>query len=217
MGADVRPLLAVVLVAARLLPGCVAPYKVTVDAGALARTGIPWTRADHGTGPLLETTYTADPSSQPPYPGTLQLFALRDGARRSNEELLALTRSSVENATAENGIAIQGAGTQGTRTLRNGLATQWFALEGTVSSSSALFQEQTRVRILGEAGFDGRSGTHVIAVAIAQVESITCVLPGACQTRTDLRNWTAIVGDTKGSIDDAVSQNGLIDNLVSHG
>ncbi len=212
-----RPWLAVVLAAALLLPGCVAPFKVTVDAGALARTDIPWARSDRGAGSLLETTYTADPSSQPPYPGTLQLFALRDGARRSNEELLALTRSSVENATEANGIAVQGAGTQGTRTLRNGLATQWFALEGTVSSSSALFQEQTRVRILGEAGFDGRSGTHVIAVAIAQVESITCPLIGPCSTRTDLRTWNALAGDPEGTIGFAVSENGLIDNLVSHG
>ncbi len=214
------------LVAALLLPGCLDPYRVHVDEGAVARGGVAWVRSDLGgqSGGFLgsntvETDYTFSPSSQPPYPGVLQLFGLRESSRRSTTELLALARTAVDNATAAQHIEVEGKGTSGTRTLRNGLSTQWFALEGTVAGNGGLFSASTRVRILGEAGYDGQSSTHLIAVGIAQVESTTCPpvnIAGACQIRSDMRTWTSLAGDTKGSVDGAVSQNGLLDNVVTH-
>jgi hypothetical protein len=207
-----------------LLSGCLDPYRVRVGDDALSRNGLAWTRSDRdpassgtfGTT-TVETDYDFAPSSTPPYPGHLQLFGLREGARRPTDEILALTRAAVENATAANHIQTDGTTQSGTRTLRDGVVTSWFTLEGTVGSGGGLFPQSTKVRILGETGYDGLSSTQVIAVGLAQVESTVCPpLIGACQTRTDLRTWTALVGDTEGSVGGAVDANGLVDNLVSH-
>ncbi|MEK6984889.1 MAG: hypothetical protein AABX89_00705 [Candidatus Thermoplasmatota archaeon] len=220
-----RVAFAVAAMAALLLSGCAsAPHRVTVAQAALDGSGLAWTRSDlapvtsgwFGAG-LVETDYTFSPANEPPYAGLLQLFGLRDDMQHSTTELLALARSSVENATAANGIEVEGAATEGSRTLRNGLATRWFTLEGTVVDASGLFSRETRVRILGETGYDAASKTHVVAVAIAQVDATTCPpIVGPCTTRTDLTTWTSLVGDTRGTISNAKSSHGLIDNLVSH-
>ncbi len=217
------------VLAALLLPGCLDPYRIVVDAGALSRTGQAWQRHDYPQdskgwfGPnTVETDYTLSPSTQPPYPGVLQLFALRQDGRRATADLLALARASVDNATAANHIEVEGQGSQGGRTLRNGLSTQWFALEGTVKAAGGLFKASTRVRILGEVGYDGDSSTHLIAVGIAQTESTSCPpIVGPCTTRTDLTTWNVLAGDAEGSValsgqSGAVNVNGLVDNLVSH-
>lgn len=221
-----RVAFAIAAVSALLLSGCAsAPHRVTVAEAALEGSGLAWTRSDRepvtsgwfGAG-LVETDYTFSPTSEPPYAGLLQLFGLRDDAQHSSAELLALARSSVENATATNGIEVEGAATEGSRTLRNGLATRWFVLEGTVADDSGLFAQATSVRILGEAGYDSASKTHVVAVAIAQVDATTCPpIVGPCTTRTDLTTWTSLVGDARGTISNAKSSHGLVDHLVSHG
>lgn len=226
-GRQVRPaaLLAVLLAATMLLPGCFTPFRAHVDPAVLTAE-LAWTESQGastggGTGPrYVENEYTFKAGNGPPYPAVLQVFSVRDVGRRSTEDLRALTRQLVEESTAAKGIRLDPeAVREGTRTLQNGLQTLWFSHDGTVSSTGPLFQQQNvRVYIVGEVGYDGRSSTSVVAVGIAQVESTQCApLVPACQTNRDLRSWNSMAGDPAGSLRDARSQHGLIHNLVTHG
>jgi hypothetical protein len=131
----------------------------------------------------------------------------------------------VEEGAEAQGIRSSHMDREGLRTLRSGLETHWFSMEGVVTSTGRpdqLFQQRdVRVRIIGEVGYDGRSATAILVVGIAQVEATQCTtppapLPRTCQEREDLRTWTQMVGDRSGTVRGAVSQNGLIDHLVTH-
>ncbi|HUR60808.1 MAG TPA: hypothetical protein VM286_00385 [Candidatus Thermoplasmatota archaeon] len=217
-------LLAAAALLAPLLAGCLDPYRAHVDEATLAAAKLSWTREDHPQtdGGLfgvksMETDYTHS-GSGPPFPGHVLVFSLRTAARPSTEQLLQFTRTAVDNSTASNGIRIDRTlSATGTRTLASGLQTQYFTEEGT-STAGGLFAVNTKVRILGEVGYDGRSSTSIVAVGLAQVESSrTCPLGINCGTTTDLATWNEIVGDPGGSVGGAQSATGLLHHLVSHG
>lgn len=208
-----------------LLAGCLDPYRAHVDEATLKDAKLSWTREDQpqsdGSGGLFgvktaETTYTHS-SSGPPFAARLQVFSLRTAARPSTEQLLQFTRTAVDNGTAAQGIRIDRTlSATGTRTLASGLQTQFFTEEGT-SQSGGLFPTNTKIRIIGEVGYDGRSSTSIVAVGLAQVESSrTCPL-NICNPTSDLTSWNELVGDPSGSVGGAQSQTGLLHNLVSHG
>lgn len=225
--AEARKLvLAVAALLAPALAGCLDPYRAHVDEATLAHTTLEWARADHAQedngGPFgvktAETDYTHG-GQGPPFPAILQVFSLRTVSRPSTEELLRFTRTGVDNATAEQGIRIdQQQSATGQRALAGGVQTQYFVEEGT-STGSGLFAVNTKVRIIGEVGYDGRSSTSIVAVGIAQVEeSRGCPLGIACGVPThDEASWIEMVGDAEGSVAGATSQSGLIDHLVTHG
>lgn len=219
---------ALVLAAAALLApalaGCLDLYRAHVDDAVLARATLEWARTDRAEtdGGLFgvktaqtEYTYTGSP---PPFAAQLVVFSLRAAGRPSTEELLRLTHLAVDNETARQGIRIdQRQSAAGHRTLANGVATEFFTEEGT-STTSGLFAVNTKVRIIGEVGFDGRSGTSIVVVGIAQVESSrSCPLNINCGTTHDEASWIEMVGDPHGTVRGATSQTGLIHHLVTHG
>lgn len=210
---------ALLLTATILLSGCSHAYRVRVDAAVLTRD-LAWEEELRGSGAALETEYRFRAGDGPPYPAVLQVFSFRELGRRSTESLLALTEATVDNATAREGITPDHSGDQeGTRTLANGLETHWFVREGTVTSTSTLFQQDVRVRIVGEVGYDGRSSSSVVAVGIAQVGIRQCtpIINTCSEEQADLRSWISMVGDAEGSVRGAVTRYGLIDHLVTHG
>ncbi|HEX2065994.1 MAG TPA: hypothetical protein VHI93_04195 [Candidatus Thermoplasmatota archaeon] len=218
-------LLAVAALLAPALAGCLDPYRAHVDEAVLARTALQWTRSDQPErdGGLFgaktaETTYTHR-GSGPSFPAVLVVFSLRAAGRPSTQELLRLTHLAVDNETASQGIRIdQAHSSSGRRALASGVQTEFFTEEGTSTATSALFAVNTKVRILGEVGYDGRSSTSIVAVGIAQVESSrTCPLGISCGTTRNEASWIEMVGDPAGSVGGATSQTGLLHNLVTHG
>jgi hypothetical protein len=210
------------------LAGCLEPYSVHVDPAALARSPVPWVREDRPPeseglwGPnTVEVLYTHQPQgSSPPYPGLLQVFGIREFGRRGDDALLELAHRVVDNATQARGIRTDALQLQeGGRTLAGGMQTRFFTQVGTVTAPG-LFARDTKVRIIGEVGYDGRSATMVVAVGIAQVEStLQCpIIGGSCSRSTDETTWREIAADPRGTVaGGALARGGLLHNLVTHG
>jgi len=215
---------AAALLLAVSVAGCLDPFRAYVDDAVLQQAHLDWSRSDQPQtdGGLFgaktaETDYTLS-GSGPPFPAVLQVFSLRTVARPSTQDLLGFVHTAVDNGTDSRGVRIdQAQSAVGQRMLAGGVATQFFTEEGT-STRGGLFPVNTKVRIIGEVGYDGSSSTSVIAVGIAQVESSrTCPLNIDCGVSRDEASWTEMVGDPSGSVGGAVSQTGLIDHLVTHG
>ncbi|MFO1534851.1 MAG: hypothetical protein ABR586_04235 [Thermoplasmatota archaeon] len=219
---------AVTLAAAALLApalaGCLDPYRAHVDEAVLERATLTWSRTDRPQvdGGLFgvktaETSYTHG-GWPPSFPAQLVVFSLRAVGRPSSAELLRLTHVAVDNETKGQGIRIdQQQSATGHRTLANGVQTDFFTEEGT-STAGGLFAVNTKVRIIGEVGYDGSSSTNIVVVGIAQVESSrNCPLNINCGTARDEASWAEMVGDGRGTVGGATSSVGLIDHLVTHG
>ncbi len=199
-------------------PGCLEPYRAHVDPAVVPDA---WRRDDGSIeggawGPkLTETAYTFDPDDGgPPFPATLLIYSLREMNRRGVSELLRFTRDTVEDVANAQGIQLDPVeNANGDREIGNGAKTMWFTRAGTVEASD-LFTAGESVRIVGEAWYDARSRTSIVAVGFAQVSG-----PGTIpfQTLRDETTWVRIVGDPAGSIHASTTPQGFIYNTVSHG
>jgi hypothetical protein len=208
-----------------LLAGCASPFQAHVDPSVL-RSELPWSeerKAPESDGWLgattVETLYTFDPASNgPPFPGLLQVFSAK-GVTHDREELLRVARDAVEAAMeAQNLQPIADGRHEGRRALQSGLETSWFTMEATATESGALFSQSVRVRILGEAAFDGLSSTSVVLVGLAQVAATpSCPTILQCPPDNDLRTWGSLAGDPEGSPAWDRNDRGLVDHLVTHG
>lgn len=222
------PRQALLLVSLLALPvlagGCLEPFRVRVDPDTVARSSLDWnvTVGDlHRKGWLgprsVETRYTHDPDGRaPPFPGVLQVFSVREVDRTATGALLKITEDLVEEAVAEHGIELSDEVSEGSRTLDGGVRTRWFMREGRTEATGTLFPRSSTVRLLGEVGYDGKSSTSFVVVALAQVAEFdpTPIVGGE---RRDLRTWIEIAGDPRGSVDGAVGQNGFVYHLDTHG
>ena len=217
-----RALLALALLGALSLPGCLEPFRVRVDADVLEGAAN-WTQTftkvkGGGLGARTqETRYTFDPpNTNPPFPGTLQVFSVRSLSRLSSDELLRLAQDAVEDGAGSHAIILEGEPVEGHRTIASGVRTHWVLRTGTTTQDGDVFDDEVRIRILAEVGHDGRSDTSFLAVAIVQVErTAQCPLLAACQPTRSESSWIQVVGDDDGSIEGATSRSGFIDNLVT--
>ncbi len=215
----------VALAATVALSGCLEPYRARVPVEILNAADPRWEvvveklESDGWFGPRLqETRYSFVPAgNDPPFPGVLQVFSLREMNRRSNDALLDWTRDVVAEAAARENIALDPElDMDGSRTWRSEVHTTWFVREGTVTASGSLFSTDERVRILGEVGHDGRSNTSILVVAKVQVSrQPQCPLDLPCQNQPDEKTWIQVVGDPDGSVGGASLSAGFIHNLVT--
>ena len=217
-----RAMLAFALLGVALSSGCFEPFRVHVDP-AVVPPNAGWTQTAGGLegGGLgartKETRYALDPADGgPPFPGTLQVFSIRAPTRIQQDELLDLARQAVDDGAADYSITLEAASQEGHRAIGSGVQTHWFLRAGTTREGGDLFAEQVRIRVLAEAGHDGRSNTSFLAIAIVQVErAVQCPIPAACQPERSEATWIQVVGDPEGSIEGATAQTGFIDHLVT--
>lgn len=215
-------LLALLLLGTALAAGCFEPFRVHVDADVIPPdAGWVETRSSlqgGGLGPrTVETRYALDPADGgPPFPGTLQVFSIRAPTRVPADDLIRLAEQAVEDGAEDYNIAFEGDPVEGQRVLASGVRTHWFLRNGVTTEGGEFFDEQVRIRILGEAGHDGRSSTSFLAIALVQVErAVQCPLVAACQPERSEATWIQVVGDPDGSVAGASSQTGFIDHLVT--
>lgn len=209
------------LLAVALLSGCFEPFRVHVDPDVIPE-GSGWvatTSMVEGGGlgaRTRETRYALDPADGgPPFPGTLQVFSIRAPTRIPADELIRLAQQAVEDGAVDYNIAFEGGTIEGHRTLQSGVKTTWFLRTGTTQEAGDLFAQEVRIRILGEAGHDGRSNTSFLAIALVQVErAVQCPLV-ACAPERSEATWIQVVGDPEGSVQGASSSSGFIDHLVT--
>jgi hypothetical protein len=220
----VAALVALGAVAALLLPGCLEPFRVQVDPAVLAK--VPgWTVTPGGIeggffGPKSrEMRYALDraPSAPAPFSGSLQVFSIRSLGHLGTDRLLALGRDLVGRGAADKNITLDDGGPSGARTIGSGVPTQWFVREGRTTQAGDLFEQGVRVRILGEVGHDGRSGTSFLVIGMAQVSRANqCPIVVNCQPEeANLQTWIQLVGDMHGSIQGSTSDTGFVDHLVT--
>ncbi len=214
-----RVWLVLVLAGCAALAGCLEPFRAHVAPDVVPSE---WNRSDEPIeGRVLdgrkftETVYTYEREDRgPPFPGVVQIFSLREVSRSGVDDLLRFTRDAVEQAAEAKGINLDPVeNDSGERQIKNSAKTLWFTRAGTVETSD-LFASGEDVRIVGEAWYDGRSRTSVVAVGMAQVSGQG---PIPFQTVRDEATWTRIVGDPAGTISGATSSQGFIYNTVSHG
>lgn len=217
-----RALVLVLALALLLGPGCLEPFRAHVPP-ELAQGWTVTPSAVHGgfLGPKSrETRYAFDRDSgdPPPFSGSLQVFSIRSLGSIDSAQLLDLARDLVSEGAEAHSIQLDAGEATGSRTLRSGVPTHFFVRAGRTAQTGDLFDQDVQVRILGEAGHDGRSDTSVLLIAMAQVgRTNQCpILPTACQPEeTDLRTWIQIVGDERGTVQGATSSTGFIDHLVT--
>lgn len=214
--------------------GCLDPFRVRVSATALEASPLDWevTHFDQSGGTLgtkvKESRFVHQPADErdPPFPGVLQVFALRGGDSQDRDALLERARTVVDEALAKESIRVDASKDQsGTRTLRSGVNTEWFMHEGAIQSGGGSFfnpKSRITVRVLAEVGVDGRSDTGFIAVAFVKVaQQEDSLVPGVPpSTTSDQQTWIDLVADPDGSIMGATFSNkdrGLMFNLVTHG
>jgi hypothetical protein len=224
--------MAAVALVATLAGGCLEPFRAHVDSDALEQSPRDWVvtkkklDSDGMLGPKSrETLYTHEPpqSAQPPYPGALQVFSLRELDRRSTSSLLEWTEDVVDQAVMRENIVLNHQfDDEGERRLENGVRTHWFTRQGRVEEQGDLFLEDVTVRIIGEVGHDGRSDTSFVAVAYVQVDrEAQCPVVGGTpipcdpSDQADLSTWIEVVGDPDGSVGGATSANGFLYHLVT--
>jgi hypothetical protein len=210
---------------ALLLPGCLTPFQVRVPDDVLASAPGWLVTAGAVSGGALgpktrEMRYAFDRNNGDPAPfsGSLQVFSIRSLGRLDSARLLSLTRDLVTRGAADKSITLDDGGPTGTRTLASGVQTQWFVREGKTTQSGDLFDQGVRVRILGEVGHDGRSGTSFLVIAMGQVSRTNqCPVIGPCSQpeETNLQTWIQMVGDPRGSVQGATSNTGFVHRLVS--
>jgi len=222
-----RALLCVACAAALALPGCADPFRVHASGNALHT--VPWVVKDgseetHGWfGPNKVDTEYRFAGSSTQYPGDVLVLSLRQGGGYSRDELIAFAHQYVAAAAQANITLDASKSAEGGRTLRNGLETHWFMVQGRVmrdpgGNTRGLFKVDDTVRIVAEVGFDGLSSTAVVAVGEATVASCSqAPILGSCQPQSNTSTWDAIVADPSGSIGGARGSDGLLYNLVTHG
>lgn len=215
---------ALAAVALFLFPGCLDPFRIQVDPDLVAATP-GWVKTPAGTeggffGPKSKETryaFDRDPDDPVPFAGSLQVFSIRGVGRLDSSELLDLARDLVEQGAEDKNIQLDEDDEAGRRTLDGGVGTQWFTRAGRTTQSGDLFEQGVRVRILGEAGHDGRSDTSFLVIGMAQVSRTNqCPILVNCQPEeTNLQTWIQIVGDPEGTIQGSTSTSGFVDHLVT--
>lgn len=213
--------LTVALLASVSVAGCLDPHRPVVDPDALAASTRPWVvtkvPAESGGafGPnSVQTEVRFDPADGGSgYPGVLLLIGIRTVSRIDTEELLERTRDIVGQALDDEGVVVDASKeVTGTRTIENEATTSWFFITGEATEGDGPFASQEEVRVLGETWYDGRSKTHVVAVAMAQTTDTNLI----GDERRDHAVWNELVGDATGSIGGATSNHGFIDHVLSH-
>lgn len=203
------------------LGGCLDPFRPVVPPEQLAASPVGWVRTDtplasHGTlGPnIVETEYRHTPDdNDPDTPGLLLLIGIRTFTRIDTADLLERTEQILDQALADEGVTVDPSGERrGTRTNEQGLRTEWFTMVGTADSGSPLFSGEEEVRVIGEAWYDGRSKTHMVAVGLVQTTNTNFL----GQENRDHTVWDQLVGDDAGTIDGATNTNGFITHVRSH-
>jgi hypothetical protein len=213
------------LACALALPGCLAPFRVHVDPEIVAKSNQEWAITPTGISGNFpgtrtrEMRYTYDGNgANPPFPGTLQVFSLRGLDRLTTAELLEHAKRVVDTGAERLSISLNATVTEGTRVLESGIETRWFVRTGQTTEASPLFDENVRMRILGEVGHDGRSNTSFLVVAYAQVgRAAECgpILPSCTPAQNSDITWIQLVGDREGSVMGATSSIGFVDHLVT--
>lgn len=204
-----------------LLAGCFEPFRPHVSEATLSSSPHDWqeTRHPRDDGGLFgvsiaETEYRFEGDGDA-YPGILVVIGVRALQRVDTQDLLDRTRDIVRDTLEEEGVHIDPSrNVTGERTIHNGARTDWFRLIGTSPGSGGLFAQEEEVRVLGEAWYDGRSKTSVIAIALAQTTGQGGILGQS--TVRDHTVWNELVGDESGTVGGAIHERGFIDHVVSH-
>ncbi len=216
-----RAIVLAALLLAVSMSGCLDPFRPIIAPDALGAAEQQWVRTDtdlksHGAlGPnIVETEYRYTPGEDDPdTAGLLLLIGIRTFSKIDTGELLERTREIVDEALKTEGVVVdEEGGRSGERETEGGNPTQWFTLIGTAQSDSPLFAGQEEVRAIGEAWYDGRSKTHVVAVGLAQTTTSNFL----GQEQRDHTVWNQIVGDADGTVGGAVNANGFIVHVESH-
>lgn len=203
------------------MPGCLAPFRVHIDSDILQ--GAPgWVMTEKGLeggglgGRSKETRYTFDSNgTNPPFPGTMQVFSIRAITKLSSGELLAEARKAVDQAAKEFFVSYGDEESNGQRTLASGVPTRWFTFAGQTNEGGLLFDDAVKTRIFGEVGHDGRSDTSFVVVAIVQVERQPQCPVLSCAPQHSEATWIQVVGDKEGAVGGATTSTGFIDHLVT--
>lgn len=218
-----RPL-AIVLVLALALPGCVSltPAKVP-DRLLEGRGGNGWaknqtasqsepTSAQFGMAKIQALVYEDRQSSQG-FDGTLTVITLRQLLRPSESSVQEKVQPAVRDAAQAKGVRIEGAPATGTRTLANHNAASWFVYNGTVDQAGFFTARNAKVKIFGEVFQCPERKTIVVTVGLAQITDVRSVGGVPLPSDPDPTTWKEIVGDPRGTIEGARDSDGLAYNV----
>jgi hypothetical protein len=151
--------------------------------------------------------------TQGPYPAQFVVITAKTIGGGSREAILKALDQSLKDVLAKESIqADEGSRAEGQRTLGQGQSSVHFTYTATAKAGSSFFQQDRKMRVLGEVFNDGRSSTTVMLIGLAQTTGGT-ILTGS----ENLTEWSRIVGDPNGSIGGFKRADGLAYNVVSHG
>ncbi|MHB8632400.1 MAG: hypothetical protein ACYDBQ_00335 [Thermoplasmatota archaeon] len=201
-----------------LAAGCLDPYRVHVDPAVLSRS-LAWQErlgAETGAGEKAFLATYDVPAGAPAPAAHLEVYSLRGAAPDALADLLNRSREQLSAYASRVQLTVDHSqDLSGSRTWASGVSTLWVTEAGQ-ATSNGLFTANYQVRLVAEVAVDGLSQTSVIALGVAQVESSrSCPVLVNCQPSSDDRSWVSMVGDPEGILG-AVTQDGLLYNLVTH-
>lgn len=221
--------LAALLLGALLLSGCAGPIPAArVPDSLLQGDGGNGWAPDGARSQAVPTTemlglvqrqtlsYRDDPrdGGNGGYSASLVLTTMKLFPSPSEAQLRDILREQVEINAEQQGIRLEGAPSEGARSLQDGHRTLFFIFTGKVTGQGELFTTtDATAKIVGEVWNCPASGTSVAAVGLAQVSSVRSLGGVPIATDVDARNWRELAADPQGSMDGQRGADGLLYNV----
>ena len=151
-----------------------------------------------------------DRRSDEGYPGTMTVSTLRTLMRPTEERVRDVVQERIREEAEGRGVRIEGAPTTGERRLANGEDSYWFVYDGSVQSSSGIFQARNaKVKIYGEVFQCDAEKTVVAVVGLAQITDVRSVGGVQLPSEADPTTWREIAADPRGAIEGIRGSDGL--------
>jgi len=145
--------------------------------------------------------------------GVLVIESFRGLLSPDREALRERAGESLRDQARELGLALESAGRNGERTLANGARSFYIVVNATARDSGPLFDEEARVKMVGEV-FRCTGGATVVVTGSAQIDTLQSI--GGLDVRrvVDTTTWREMVQDPRGSIEGHMGSLGLLHNVA---
>lgn len=148
-----------------------------------------------------------------PYPAAFLVTSLKILGGASRQELFEELDETLQDVLENQNVELdEDSRVEGERVLAQGQQSIYFTYEATAQGDGSLFDQDRRIRILGEVFNDQRSDLTVLLIGLAQITG-----PSFLTGQENNTNWEKIVEDPEGTIEGYDGDAGLAYHVVSHG
>lgn len=157
--------------------------------------------------------YRDDGGSGQGYRGVLSVVSLKGVLSPDREALRERLGEALREEAQEQGLSLEGDGTEGARTLANGARSLFVVVDATAHEEGSIFTSDSTVKVIGEV-FRCTGGATVVVSGSAQIDRASSIGGVTTSRNTNPATWSEIVQDPFGSIEGYTGSRGLIHNIA---